>query len=128
MPSALGLDDAYLVGGVINDRNLLRHRTRAGLRLGAGQHVDLVRYVALLVQVRHTPNAPSAHLTPPGPDLAEAATGAVAISNAWQHLKGHGQKLTRKQEALIAALFTEPNYTAAAIKAGVSRATLCRWL
>jgi hypothetical protein len=34
-------------------------------------------------------------------------------------MEGHGQKLTGKQEALIAALLTEPSYAAAAAKAGV---------
>jgi hypothetical protein len=43
-------------------------------------------------------------------------------------MKGHGQKLTRKQEALIAALLSEPTHAAAATKAGVSEATLYRWL
>jgi hypothetical protein len=43
-------------------------------------------------------------------------------------MKGHGQKLTRKQEALIAALLTEPTHSAAATEAGVSEATLHRWL
>ena len=43
-------------------------------------------------------------------------------------MRGHGQKLTRKQEAVIAALLTEPTHAAAASKAGVSEATLHRWL
>jgi hypothetical protein len=43
-------------------------------------------------------------------------------------MKGHGQQLTRKQEALIAALLTEPTHAAAAAKAAVSEATLHRWL
>jgi hypothetical protein len=43
-------------------------------------------------------------------------------------VKGHGQKLTSKQEALIAALLTEPTYAAAAAKAGVSETTLYRWM
>ena len=43
-------------------------------------------------------------------------------------MQGHGQKLVRKQEALIAALLTEPTHAAAAAKAGVSEATLQRWL
>src|SRR5262245_58454827 len=43
-------------------------------------------------------------------------------------MRGHGQKLTGKQEALIAALLTEPTHAAAAAKAGVSEATLHRWL
>jgi hypothetical protein len=41
---------------------------------------------------------------------------------------GHGQKLNRKQEAVIAALLTEPTHAAAAAKACVSEATLQRWL
>jgi hypothetical protein len=43
-------------------------------------------------------------------------------------MRGHGQKLTRKEEALIAALLTEPTHADAAAKAGVSEATLHRWL
>jgi len=43
------------LGEVINERQLHRHRTRAGLRIGDARHVDLVRYVAWLVEVRHTP-------------------------------------------------------------------------
>jgi hypothetical protein len=39
-------------------------------------------------------------------------------------MKGHGQKLNRKQEALIAALLTEPTHAAAVAKAGVCEATL----
>ena len=38
------------------------------------------------------------------------------------------RKLGRKQEALVAALLTEPTHAAAASKAGVSEATLQRWL
>ncbi len=45
-----------------------------------------------------------------------------------EHVKGHGQKFTCKQESLIAALLTEPTYAAAAAKAGVSRATVYRWM
>jgi hypothetical protein len=43
-------------------------------------------------------------------------------------MKGHGQKLTRKQEALIAALLSEPTHAEAAAKCGVSEATVHRWL
>ncbi len=42
------------LGEVIGERQLHRHRTRAGLRVGNARHVDLVRYLAWLVQVRHT--------------------------------------------------------------------------
>jgi hypothetical protein len=43
-------------------------------------------------------------------------------------MRGHGQKLKRKRDALIAALLTESTHAAAATKAGVSEATLHRWL
>jgi hypothetical protein len=43
-------------------------------------------------------------------------------------MKGHGQKLTRKQEAVIVALLTEPTHAAAAARAGIGEATLHRWL
>ena len=41
---------------------------------------------------------------------------------------GHGEKLTRKQEAAIAALLTEPSIAAAALKTDIGEATLQRWL
>jgi hypothetical protein len=116
------------LGEVISERQLRQQRTRAGLRLGDSRHLDLVRYVAWLVQTRHVPKPAPANAVPQGPDLAEAAQGAAATANAAQHLKGHGQKLTCKQEALIAALLTEPSYAAAAAKAGVGTATVYRWL
>ena len=40
---------------MIGERQLLRHRSRAGFRIGDERHVDLFRYVAWLVTVRHTP-------------------------------------------------------------------------
>lgn len=43
------------LGEVINERQLYRHRTRAGMRIGGGRFVDLLRYVAWLVEVRHAP-------------------------------------------------------------------------
>jgi len=43
------------LGEVLNERQLHRHRTRAGLRIGDARHVDLLRYAAWLVQHRHTP-------------------------------------------------------------------------
>jgi hypothetical protein len=42
------------LGEVIGERQLHRHRTRAGLRVGDSRHVDLVRYTAWLVRTRHT--------------------------------------------------------------------------
>jgi hypothetical protein len=98
------------------------------LRIGDAQHVDLVRYVAWLVQVRHAPRTGQAIAAPATPDLAEAAQGAAAFASRREQLRGQGQKLTAKQEALIAALLTEPTYAAAATKAGIREATLYRWL
>src|SRR5262249_54898686 len=40
---------------------------------------------------------------------------------------GHGQKLSRRQERLIAALLTEPTHAAAAARTGVGETTLHRW-
>ena len=47
--------NATPLGEVINDRQLRRHRTRAGLRDGDEKTVDLFRYAAWLVDVRHSP-------------------------------------------------------------------------
>ncbi|MAE40898.1 MAG: hypothetical protein CML07_08285, partial [Psychrobacter sp.] len=41
------------LGEVINERQLYRHRTRAGYRVGDGNRIDLFRYAAWLVDVRH---------------------------------------------------------------------------
>ena len=43
-------------------------------------------------------------------------------------MRGHGEKLTRKQEQAIAALIAESTLEKAAEKAGVSVSTLYRWL
>jgi hypothetical protein len=43
-------------------------------------------------------------------------------------MRGHGQKMEVKMDALIAALLTEPTQAKAAEKAGVGEATLYRWL
>jgi len=43
-------------------------------------------------------------------------------------MTGHGEKLTRKQEAAIAALLTAPTVTEAAGQAGIGERTLRRWL
>jgi hypothetical protein len=43
------------LGEVISERQLYRHRTRAGLRIGDARYVDLLRYVAWLVSQRHAP-------------------------------------------------------------------------
>lgn len=43
------------LGEVIGERQLHRHRTRAGFRIGDGKTVDLFRYAAWLVALRHAP-------------------------------------------------------------------------
>ncbi|MBW8017965.1 MAG: hypothetical protein FVQ82_17480, partial [Planctomycetes bacterium] len=43
------------LGEVANERTLYRHRARAGLHIGDGKTVDLLRYVAWLVLERHRP-------------------------------------------------------------------------
>ena len=115
-------------GEVITERQLRRYRTRAGLRLGEGPHLDFLRFVAWVMEVRHGPKPEPGRPAPPPSQLTEAALGAAALASRHEQLKGHGQKFTRKQEALIASLLSEPTYTAAAAKARVGRASLYRWL
>jgi len=116
------------LGEVINEQQLRGHRTRAGLRIGDSRHVDLIRYVAWLVQVRHARTPEPAGATQVLLEQEEAAKGAAALGSRREQMKGHGQKLTARQEALIAALLTEPTYAQAAAQAGVSEATMYRWL
>ena len=40
-------------GEVISERQLHRHRMRAGSRIGDGRTIDLLRYTAWLVEIRH---------------------------------------------------------------------------
>src|SRR5262249_41529081 len=109
------------LGEVISEATLRRQRSRAGLRVGDGKCIDLVRYVAWLVQVRHAPKPDPANAA--GIDLAEAASGAAALGSA-----AEGRGLTSKQEAGIAALLSQPTHVAAAAQVGVSESTLYRWL
>lgn len=43
------------LGEVTNERQMLRHRNRAGFRVGDGKHINLVYYTAWLVHERHKP-------------------------------------------------------------------------
>jgi hypothetical protein len=43
------------LGEVVSERQLYRHRTRAGFRIGDGRTIDLLKYVAWLVHERHRP-------------------------------------------------------------------------
>src|SRR5262245_1988528 len=79
------------LGEVISEGQLRRQRSRAGLRIGDGKCIDLVRYVAWLVQHRHTPKTETTNAATV--DLAEAAIGAAALGSA-----AEGRGLTSKQE------------------------------
>lgn len=47
------------LGSVISERQLHRHRTRAGFRLGEDNKIDLFRYTAWLAEERHRPREES---------------------------------------------------------------------
>ena len=47
------------LGEVINERQLYRHRQRAGNRIGDNKTIDLLRYCAWMHQVRHAPRPTS---------------------------------------------------------------------
>ena len=114
------------LGEVITEQQFRRHRMSAGIRIGDGQNLDLLRFAAWLVQRRHLSKPEAKPATEDS--LAERAGGAAALGSSWKQTKGHGQKLTSKQEALIAALLTETSYASAARKAGIGETTLYRWL
>jgi len=44
------------LGEVVSERQLRRHRNRAGYRIGDEKHVDLFRYAAWLAWLRHNPD------------------------------------------------------------------------
>ncbi len=52
---AVQLFNSTPLGEVISERQLFRHRGRAGLRIGDGRTIDLIRYVAWLAGERHKP-------------------------------------------------------------------------
>jgi len=43
------------LGEVVSERQLRRHRNRAGYRIGDEKHIDLLRYAAWLLWLRHNP-------------------------------------------------------------------------
>jgi hypothetical protein len=45
------------LGPVISERHLGRHRTRAGLRLGAGSRINFLRYAAWIADQKHQPRS-----------------------------------------------------------------------
>ena len=46
------------LGEVLKDWRLHRHRNRAGFRIGDDEYIDLFRYAAWLVLLRHVPEQP----------------------------------------------------------------------
>ena len=60
---AVRLLNSTPLGEVISERQLHRHRSRAGFRIGDDRTVDLLRYVAWLVLERHRPRPEPAGLT-----------------------------------------------------------------
>lgn len=69
------------LGEVINERQLHRHRTRAGIRIGDARFVDLLRYAAWLVELRHTPKPePDGDPYEKLKDRARARNVALAIA------------------------------------------------
>ncbi|MBS0208850.1 MAG: phage terminase large subunit family protein, partial [Planctomycetes bacterium] len=69
------------LGEVINERQLHRHRSRAGLRIGDARHVDLLRYTAWLVEQRHTPKPePAGDPYAALKDRARARNAAIALA------------------------------------------------
>lgn len=69
------------LGEVISERQLHRHRTRAGLRIGDGRFVDLLRYTAWLASLRHAPKSEPAE-DPYETVKTRARARSVAISIA----------------------------------------------
>ena len=61
------------LGEVIKQRQMQEHRVQAGLRIGTHRHVDLLRYTAWLVQLRHMPKATSGNTNGLHVDLVEVA-------------------------------------------------------
>jgi len=69
------------LGEVINERQLHRHRTRAGMRVGDARFVDLLRYAAWLVELRHAPKPePDGDPYEKLKDRARARNVALAIA------------------------------------------------
>ncbi|MCG3127374.1 MAG: hypothetical protein CHACPFDD_02233 [Phycisphaerae bacterium] len=60
---AVRLLNSTPLGEVLSERQLHRHRSRAGFRIGDDRTVDLLRYVAWLVLERHRPRMEATGLT-----------------------------------------------------------------
>jgi|SRR5215217_710725 len=60
--------------------------------------------------------------------MKNAAISELHLSQPNQSSKGHGNKRSRKEHAAIVALLANPTIPEAAKAAGISQATLWRWL
>jgi len=88
------------LGTVINERQLYRHRNRAGYRLGDGNRVDLLRYVAWLVEEVHRPQASTASESYEAlKERARARNAAIAKAGRDIGELPEITDLTRKQKA-----------------------------
>ncbi|MBL8825207.1 MAG: hypothetical protein JNJ77_21650, partial [Planctomycetia bacterium] len=96
------------------------HRVQAGLRIGTNKHVDLLRYTAWLVHLRHAPKSSSSQDHHPVVDLEQIAADGAALASQG--------KLSRKQELVLGALLTETNLSRVADQTGVGRTTIHRWM
>ena len=69
------------LGAVLDERRLYRHRSRAGFRIGDGRYIDLFRYAAWLVELRHTPRPePPADPYAEFKDHARARNAAMSLA------------------------------------------------
>jgi hypothetical protein len=69
------------LGEVTSERQIYRHRSRAGLRVGDAKHVDLLKYAAWLIAVRHAPKPdPPADPYERAKDRARARNHAIALA------------------------------------------------
>lgn len=117
------------LGEVIDDPRLRRQRTRAGLRIGDGRRIDLLRYVAWLIEQRAPSTSSNDHAHEELlQTIHEAVLGVTSSLRDTKDTTAAEVRLTSKQETAVAALLTEPTYRAAASRAGVSERTLYRWL
>lgn len=65
------------LGEVISERQIHRHRTRGGYRIGEGRYIDLLKYTAWLAQQRHYPKP-----TKPPMDYGKIKEAARARASA----------------------------------------------
>jgi hypothetical protein len=114
------------LGEVIVEHQLKAHRNRAGLRIGDSRRIDLVRYVGWLVLERHQPKTPRPTAVQDETTLVASTSSAAALV-ALTSTKGR-PRLSPKQEGALAALLSCRTYAEAAERAGVSEATLYRWM